>query len=183
VPLAAFAGEVVAVDPEQEMLDAIDAPPNLTKVCARAEDVDASWGAFRLTTIGNAFHWMDPGILDRLPTELVALCGSDDHEFHELPLVIAEELLGPRPAVRQPQVRWEEALSASSFPDVERLAVVQERSYDVDDLVGYAFSTSYASPARLGDRRDEYERELRRRAEPRTYVFETVAYLGRRGDQ
>src|ERR1044071_349544 len=52
VPLAPYVDEVVAVDREPEMLAAFDAPANVRKVEARAEDVDESWGRFRLATIG-----------------------------------------------------------------------------------------------------------------------------------
>src|SRR5689334_3417487 len=100
VPLAAHAGEVVAVDPEQEMLAQIDAP-NVRTVEARAEEVDETWGRFDLVTIGNAFHWMDPAILERLPTEQVALCGFDGERHQEAARDLAQEMFGTRPAFRQ----------------------------------------------------------------------------------
>jgi SAM-dependent methyltransferase len=183
VPLAAYAGRVIAVDPEPEMLDAIEGPANLETVCARAEEVDSSWGSFRLTTIGNAFHWMEVSILDRLPTDCVALCSCDDQELHRSALELAEELLGPRPPHAQPFVPWEEVLGASPFSRVERFEVEQELTYSVDDLVGHAFSTSYASPERLGDLRDAFEQALRSRLKPGTFRVTGVACLGRRGDQ
>ena len=165
VPLARYVEEVVAVDPEQEMLDELAAPPNLRKVCARAEDVDASWGAFRLVTIGNAFHWMDAAILERLPTDQVALLGIDFADLQRPSLELAVEMLGPRLAMVHPDVRYEEALAASPYSEIERLEVEFERPLTVDDEVGLAFSTSYASIERLGERRDEYERELRARVQ------------------
>src|SRR5579862_6323796 len=53
VPIAGYAAEVVAVDPEPEMLDQIVAP-NVRTVLGRAEDVDDSWGRFDLVTAGRA---------------------------------------------------------------------------------------------------------------------------------
>lgn len=182
VPLAAYAGEVVAVDPEQEMLDELAAPPNVRTVCARAEDVDASWGRFDLVTIANAFHWLEPWILERRPTGQVALLNNGSAP-QVVARQLAEELLGPSPAKKQPTVRYEESLLAAGFA-VEDLSMDDEREWSVDELVGLAFSTSWASPARLGERKEEYERELRRRLEPGVLPNHYEAFLGRRrGDQ
>src|SRR3954468_470260 len=61
IPLAAYVEEVVAVDVEPEMLAEVRkaAPANVRTVEARAEDVDESWGLFRLATVGAALHWFD----------------------------------------------------------------------------------------------------------------------------
>jgi SAM-dependent methyltransferase len=182
VPLAAYAAEVVAVDPEPEMLAELVELPNLRAVEARAEEVDETWGHFDLVTIGNAFHWMDPAILDRLPTDQVALCGVDSDRYQAVAREVAQELFGPRPAFRQ-QARYEQTLAASVFSQVEELHAEVERTWSVDELVGVAFSTSFASPGRLGDRKDEFERELRARLEPFTEQLASYALLGRRGDQ
>ncbi len=181
VPLAAYAGEVVAVDLEQEMLDELDAPPNVRKVLALAEDVDASWGRFDLVTIANAFHWMAPWVLGRLPTSQVALLNNGD-AYQVVAQRLAEEMLGPSPAKRQPTVRYGDSLVAAGF-EVEDLSIDVERMWSVDELVGLAFSTSWASPARLGARKDAYERELRLRLEPALLSSHHEAVLGRRGDE
>jgi hypothetical protein len=172
---------VVAVDVEQEMLDEIDAPPNLRTVQARAEDVDTSWGTFQLVTIGNAFHWMDTALLERLPTNQVALLGIDS-DAQTVARELAEEMLGPRPAMKQPDVRYEIELAAAGF-EVEALSVEVDRAWTVDEQVGLAFSTSYASPERLGKLKDEFERKLRERLAPREERGVAYAYLGRRSDQ
>ncbi len=85
IPLAAYAGEVVAVDVEPEMIAELSraAPPNVTPVEARAEEVDEGWGSFRLVTAGRSIHWFDaPRVLDNLArvTSTVALCGDDIRE-------------------------------------------------------------------------------------------------------
>ena len=66
-------------------------------------------------------------------------------------------------------------------PDYWRdLSVEIVRTWTRDDLAGWAFSTSFASPERLGARRDEFERELRARLAPRYEERVTVvALLGR----
>ena len=187
VPLSRYVEEVVAVDVEPEML--AELPPGIRAVQGRAEDVDESWGAFRLVTIGRAFHWMDGSVLmDRLAqiTRQLALLG-DTHEDSEAltaVTVIARELLGERPAMKQPTVRYAQALAESPFNDVVEIRVEVERTWTVEELIGFAYSTSFGSLERVGDRREEFEAVLRERLKPlyreRTPVD---ALLGRRGDE
>lgn len=187
IPLAARAGEVVAADAEPEMLAMLRlvAPANVTAVEARGEDVDESWGAFDLVTIGRALHWLGGGpFLERLVplTRQVALLGDRiaDSEAHSIVLDVAQEVAGERPKAPAWGVRYEEALAGSAFSDVLDLSVEIVRTWTRDDLAGWAFSTSFASPERLGARRDEFERELRARLAPRYEERVTVvALLGR----
>ena len=98
--------------------------------------------------------------------------------------VVARELLGPRPAFEQPTVRYRDALRGSPFSDVVELHVFDERTWTPDALIGLAYSTSFASLARLGDRREEFERRLRARLKPRyTERVQVDALLGRRRDE
>lgn len=169
VPLARYVEEVVAVDPEPEML--AELPPSIRAVQGRAEEVDESWGTFRLATIGRAFHWMDgPVVLERLArvTRQVALVADapEHSEAQSALLEIARELLGERPAMKQPTVRYAEALAVSPFDDVVELTVEVERTWTIDELIGFAYSTSFASLARVGERRAEFEAALRARLKP-----------------
>jgi SAM-dependent methyltransferase len=189
VPLAAQAGEVVAVDPESEMLAEIADLPNLRKVEARAEDVDESWGRFALATIGRAFHWMDgPVVLERLAriTPQLALVGDtlEESEAETSLLAVARDMFGERPAMKQPTVKYLPALEASVFSQVEVITVVTERTWTIEQLIGFAYSTSFASPVRVGDRREEFERRVRERLKPHYRERVTVdAVLGRRRDE
>ena len=95
IPLAAHAGEVVAVDVEPEMISELSrsAPPNVTPVEARAEDVDEGWGSFRLATAGRAIHWFDASlVLDNLArvTSTVALCADDSRESEAQTLTLTD---------------------------------------------------------------------------------------------
>jgi SAM-dependent methyltransferase len=187
IGLAGRVDEVVAVDVEPEMLAEVRkaAPANVRTVEARAEDVDETWGMFRLVTIGAALHWFDSAlVLDRLAaiTPAVALLGERvQSEAMRTLLAVSEELLGKRPAMLSPTIKYEEALARSAFSDVEQLSVDVERTWTPDELIGLAYSTSFASPVRVGDRREEFERELRARLAP--HYRERVridAILGRR---
>jgi SAM-dependent methyltransferase len=172
IPLAAFVEEVVAVDVEPEMLAEVRraAPANVLTVEARAEDVDESWGVFRLATVGAALHWFDSAlVLENLArlTPAVALIGEPmQGEAMATLLAVSEELFGKRPEKRSGEVRYEQVLAESAFSEVEKLSVEVERTWTPDELIGLAYSTSFASPARVGDRRNEFEHELRVRLEP-----------------
>ena len=191
VPLAPYVAEVVAVDPEPEMLAQIH--DGITKVEGRAEDIDKTLGTFRLVTIGRAFHWMDGDrVMKRLArlTRQVALVGDtlEDSEAETTLLEVSREFFGERPPMKQPTVRYAEALAASPFSNVETITVEVVRTWTIDQLIGFAYSTSFASLARVGDRRAEFERVLRERGKPSYRERVTVdavlgKALGRRGDE
>ncbi len=185
--LAAHAGEVVAVDPEPEMLAALAeaAPANVRTVEARAEDVDESWGRFDLVTAGRSFHWFDEPVvlrrLDRITDALALLADSASAGAAQREvLAIARGLLGESPAERRVS-RFREILARSPFNDVTELSVDVERDWTPDDLIGFAYSTSVASPERLGRLQDPFEQAVRERLPAVSRDRVSVdAYLGRR---
>ncbi len=188
VPLAAQVGEVVAIDREPEMLAELRAmaPANVTVREVDAGVIDASLGSFELVTIGRALHWLGgDSYLERLEplTGQVALLGDriSDSEAFSTVLALAEEITGARPQAPGHLVSYESALRQSAFSEVTNLSVEDERTWTRDSLVGWAFSTSFASRERLGARSDEFERELRSRLRP-VYVERVPvdALLGRR---
>ena len=187
IPLASSVREVLAVDSEPEMLDELrrSAPDNVLAVEAHAEDVDESWGTFSLVTIGRALHWFDgEHVLSTLVgiTPAVALLGEslDQSEALSTVLEVSRDLLGERPPMRAPGVRYEVVLAESAFCDVVELSALTERTWTVDELIGFAYSTSFASPIRVGDRRDEFEAALRARLRPRyREQLRVSALLGR----
>jgi hypothetical protein len=167
VPLARYAGEVVAVDAEPAMIAELAkaAPANVRGVVARAEDVGEDWGAFRLAVAGRSFHWFDESVvLENLSgiTPVLALC-ADDHrnsEAESLAFAIASRFLDASPP-RAPARRYLDILSQSPFSSVETISVEVERTWTADDLIGFVYSTSTGSPERLGSRRSAFEEQLR----------------------
>jgi SAM-dependent methyltransferase len=188
LPLAARVGEVVAVDVEAEMLAQVEAP-NVRTVLGRAEDVDASWGRFDLVTAGRSFHWFDhAAMFERLPlvSDRLALLGERTGvtDAQTAVLEVALDVLGeerPHPA----RDRYADVLAASPYPDVELIEVDAERTWTAESLIGLAYSTSVASPDRLGDRSEEFERRVRSRFGDGAYRerVRVSALLGRRRDQ
>jgi SAM-dependent methyltransferase len=186
--LARHIGEVVAVDVEPEMLAQIE-EPNVRTVLGPAEDVDASWGPFDLVTAGRSFHWFDAAVMfERLPlvTDQLALLGDSitQSAAQSRVLAIATELLGDDPP--KPRRRfYRELLEASPFSNVEEIDVIAERTWTADSLIGLAYSTSVASPERLGAQQEAFERRVRETFGDAGYRdrVSVSAVLGRRGDQ
>ena len=59
VALAAVAGQVIAIDPSQSMLDQAPAYPNVCYRLGCAEELNAEAGKFDLVSAGSALHWFD----------------------------------------------------------------------------------------------------------------------------
>jgi SAM-dependent methyltransferase len=186
--IAGHVGEVVAVDVEAGMLAQI-VEPNIRTVIGPAEDVDASWGRFDLVTAGRSFHWFDAAVMfERLPlvTDQLALLGDSitQSDAQSLVLAIATKLLGEEPP--EPRRRfYRELLLESPFSNVEEIDVIAERTWTADSLIGLAYSTSVASPERLGSKQAAFERQVRETFGDAEYHdrVSVSAVLGRRGDQ
>ena len=140
------------------------APSNVTAVTAKAEDVDESWGHFRLATAGRAFHWFDTAlVLARLATvtPALALVGDDirDSEAQSLTLAIAVEVIDEAP-IEQPKSQRRHLAPIHGDPWVE--PVLRGRSHlgrgrtDLD--------------ARRADRHDLLDSPSLTRAAPRENV-------------
>lgn len=196
LPLAQLFAEVVGLDPDPGMLAegarrAADAGvQNITWVRARAEDLPAGLGPFRVATFAQSFHWMDRDRVATLVLEMLEPGGalvhisdlkgggtrdrSDDELPHSLPPYEAireliRRYLGPVPRAGQGLLRYgspdgeANILRQAGFQDPQRVLIpaggVQVR--DVDDIVAWVYSFSGSAPHLFGDRRGEFEVDLR----------------------
>ncbi|MFD1515315.1 class I SAM-dependent methyltransferase [Halomarina rubra] len=186
LPLAAHAGTVVAMDPNEEMLRfgrqraAAWDVENVEWVVGSDAEVRAEMGPFRLTTMGRSFHWMDQErTLDRLrratePGGGVALV--TDHEWltkgradwQAAVYDVVASFLDDLPQRVDPEAvtyddPWSEKLATFGFTDVAEVSFAVEREWSVDGVVGYVLSLSFASPARFGDDVGAFKAALRDR--------------------
>ena len=172
IPIASHALEVVAVEPDDGMVHALQtaAPANVKVIQTRVEDMP-DVGRFALTTAGRSMHWFaSDDLFARLEaiTPRVALLGelTNPSEAQMAVLEIAREFR-TSDSGRTPDERLSaEILSASPFSDVEQISVEVERTWTVDQLIGFTYSTSFASLIRMGDRRDAFEAAARERLKP-----------------
>lgn len=185
VPLAGHAGEVVGMDPNEQMLREARARAeaagreNVEWVVGSDADLDESLGPVRLTTMGRSFHWMDQeATLERLhritePGGGIAILTDDEWLTHgrndwqaDVYDVVAD-YVDDLPARTHPDdldyEPWDELVVSFGFADVETPVFEFEREWDVDGVVGYVFSLSFCSPRTFGDDRDAFEADLRAR--------------------
>jgi len=185
ISLAHLFEEVVAVDPEPEMLAEAEriarerGAANIRFRCARTEDLDKSIGRFRLVTAGNSFHWMDrERVLEFLYPLIddgggIAVVGQGAGIPPPPPVPwrvainrVIERFLGTERwiqyGIRKPGVELDDAvLARSRFAGLEEYTEKFEPEWTADSIIGNLYSTSFCSRALLGDRVDDFERDLR----------------------
>lgn len=185
IPLAAQFAEVVGMDVSAEMIAEAGREAgragvtNARWLVGRAEEVPADLGPFRLVTIASAFHWMDrAAVLRRLdgliaPGGGLALFGIGGSHWNapeawaKATVATLQRWLGPerRAGERLAQIderHHEDWLGESAFGRVEIGYYRYDHTWTLDEVVGQLYSTSYASPAVLGDRLPGFEADLRR---------------------
>ena len=198
VPLAPFFTRVIAVDPETEMLaeaariTARKGISNITFLHSRAEDLPSVDGEYRLITIGSAFHWMDRkqvlnfaysalemggvfALIEDSHGDRQSLCNTRDSIPRERIRELIRKYLGPhrragRGTYFAPQERYEDLLDNSNFGGHSKIVLPGVQvTRDINDIIGFYFSTSFASRSLFGDSVDSFENELRatlKRASP-----------------
>ncbi|MFG1971982.1 class I SAM-dependent methyltransferase [Nonomuraea fuscirosea] len=180
IPLARRVREVLAVDPDAEML------AEGRRLAARAENIRWLRGdsttldrlpPFDHVVMGRSFHWMDRRAvlaeLDRLlpPGGVVALVGptrAGEEQPWEPAMRRVRDAFGVNTftASNSYQATGEhhdDVLARSTFSDLDRACYEVRIGYDLEGVIGLQLSYSYTAPARLGDRLDAF-REAARRA-------------------
>jgi ubiquinone/menaquinone biosynthesis C-methylase UbiE len=182
IPLAGTVAEVVAVDPDADMiaegrrLAASRGRSNIQWLQCRAEDISREAGPFKVTTIGQAFHWMDR---DEVLGKLAMLTADGgglalvnpgkrrpQESWEPVASEVVAEFLGlrarhpksnPQEPEHEPALRRSECFSqftAREFPSTI--------TRDVNAIIGCIYSTSSSVRSLFGDDADRFEAELSR---------------------
>ena len=175
---APFVGEVIALDPEPEMLEIARRNAgqlNIRFVQGASSDLEPQLGRFQAVTIGRAFHWMDrTATLNMLDTMIessgAVVLFSDSHpevpenswhrsfrkmiENYSAGDVVREELRSPD------WLGHEAILLASPFPELERISIIERRFTAVKRFTDRALSFSSTSRQRLGNKADNLAGEI-----------------------
>jgi SAM-dependent methyltransferase len=161
---------------------------NVRWLQARAEELSPALGAFRVATFGQSFHWMDRPRVAAIVRGLLEPGGAfvQVADFKEPPPIPSDGLPFPLPPfeaiddlVRQylgPTRRAGQGVLLHGTPGDE-VAVLRGAGFgepmrirvsaggalvrSVDDVVASVFSRSISAPHLFGDRRDEFETNLR----------------------
>jgi len=185
IPSATRVKEVVAVDPEQEMLDEgrriayEKGIENITWVLSKAEEVPSTLGTFDVTTMGASFHWMDQDKALSIVHQLTNSGGGivivpNTSSIHRnkgndaWKDVVAEkikEYLGEKRRAgnsyyQEPKDRFEDVLVRSGFSRLQTFTDTYTQHWDIGSIVGFLGSTSFAARRLFGDRIQEFENEL-----------------------
>lgn len=188
VAFAPHVGEVVAMDPEPQMLalarQASEGLKNVQVVEGRSDDLGGDLGRrlgrFKAVVIGRAFHWMDreetlrtlDGMIE--PDGAVMLFGEEHprlpenarmREYQQLVSAYSADD-GTHMILRgEGYTPHTSVLLASAFSHLERIAIYVRLPVTLKTLTDRALSFSSTSRARLGPKADELLDELRKKME------------------
>jgi SAM-dependent methyltransferase len=199
--------EVVAMDPEPEMLRIAEAEfggaGRISFIRGSSFDLSPALGRFRLVTMGRSFQWMDRvETLRRLdemiePGGAVVLFNSGHRDAPGMDWIAPYRALVHGYAandgthVKRQADAWlghEAILLDSAFSVLDEVAVVERRQVSVEQLVRRALSRSSTTPERLGPAASRFAAEIEALLRPMATdemlaeVIATYALIARRSE-
>lgn len=186
IPLSKIVKEVVAIDPVAEMLKEgkftakSKGISNIIWIKSRAEGVSSKLGHFDITTMGASFHWMEQDNVLAKVYELTKNHGgvvlvSNTSSIHrnrgndawkDVVLKTIEKYLGKKRRAgkgyfMETKDKYEDILERSKFKVLKTFNDKYTQKWDIDSIIGFLYSTSYASRRFFGGHIEEFENELR----------------------
>jgi ubiquinone/menaquinone biosynthesis C-methylase UbiE len=182
IPLSYTVTEVVAVDPDAEMiaegrcLAASRGLQNIRWLQSKAEDISPEAGPFRVTTIGQAFHWMDRDEVLRKLAILITDGGGlalvnpgkrrPQESWQPVANQVVAEFLGPptrHPKSNPQEPGHEPALRRSEyFSQFTAHEFPSTVTRDMNSIIGCIYSTSNSARPLFGNSAKAFEAELSR---------------------
>ena len=180
IPLSYAVGEVVAVDPDADMiaqgrrLAASRGRQNVHWLWSRAESISLGAKPFQVTTIGQAFHWMDRDeVLQKLAILIadgggLALVNPGKRRPQESWEPVADQIvakfLGPR--TRHPKSNPQEPEHEPALVRSECFSTFTSHEFpctitrDINSIIGCVYSISSSARPLFGDNAKAFETEL-----------------------
>lgn len=178
--------EMVCLDPDPGMLKeakkALKKPKSkiswLNYGSADLDQLKNELGLFKLATICRAFHWMNQkqvlndleGMIDQDGGIAIFGDGSIWTGKEEWQLAVkrvvqkylGEERRAGKKKFKKPSETWEEIISRSSFDYIRQQKVKIKRNWDVESIIGWLFSSSFASPEHFGKHVGSFKKDIER---------------------
>lgn len=198
IPMSSRFEEVVAVDADPEMVEVCQEQANLDGrhniICShkRSDEIDETFGKFRLVTIARAFHWMNrPAVLQDSYNLLtddggIAIVSTDEDprrgttDWENVAVGVVKKWLGssyPEESYGHPSVPHETIVANSMFSSHATHQLAFEQVWTISSYIGYLYSTSFCLRDSLGERARDFEEDLKQKLlsiEPSGQFSQTV---------
>jgi SAM-dependent methyltransferase len=173
----------VGIDPDPSML--VQARHAVAKAglaervlleLGQAPDLPRRHAPYRLVTFSRVFHWLDRAATARAVLEVLEPGGSvavfgdgsfwtGEEDWQEIVRDVIQRWLGPgrRAGANRyvpPVEPFEDALRNAGFVAVREFSVVEQRAWTVKTILGYLYSTSFASPDLFGGDLGRFDADL-----------------------
>jgi SAM-dependent methyltransferase len=178
--------EMVCLDSDPEMLkqakreiERLNLKQKIILVNCSAEDlikIKNELGTFKIATICRAFHWMNQNKvlidLDSLIRGGGGIAIIDDRSVwtgeedwqHAVKKVVqkylGEERRAGKGTFKEPTEPWEKIISRSAFGIVVLKEVPVIRTWNVESIIGWLFSSSFARPEYFGDQIENFKKDI-----------------------
>ncbi|MCQ1535728.1 class I SAM-dependent methyltransferase [Methanosarcina sp. KYL-1] len=178
--------EMVCLDSDLEMLkqakrelERMNLKQKIVLVNCYAEDLikrKNEFEIFKLVTICRAFHWMDQ---NKVLTDLDSLISEDggiaiisdgsfwtgEEEWQNAVKKVVQKYLGKerragKGTFKESPEPWENIISRSAFSVVESKEVEIVRTWTVESIIGWLFSSSFASPKYFGNKIEKFKKDI-----------------------
>ncbi len=176
IAFAPLVGEVIGIDPEPAMLEAARtiataAGVEIQLIEGSSFHLGPQLGRFRAVAIGRAFHWMDRADtlrkLDALIEEDGAVLLFNDvrpdvpqNAWYKRYSDVVDRFTNRSVGFASERLRHETILLESSFSQLTRIGVIEQRLVPVVRLIDRALSMSTSSPEQLGALSGQLAQEL-----------------------
>ena len=189
LPLSKYFQKTVGVDPSPDMLAEAkhkaqkEHASNISWIEGKVEDIDESLAPIRLTTAGVSFHWMNqPAVFEKvygmtergggmvIINDMSPVRGKEkkeDWKMKRKELIIKylgeerragdnlhKDFIPEKPL-------FDELIGESLFKTFELKEYPYTTERNIDEIVGFLYSTSYANKRLFGGKAEEFEKELR----------------------
>jgi SAM-dependent methyltransferase len=182
--LRPYVAEVVAVDASREMIEEGQRQASIGRISGidwramPAESISTELGQFKLVTIASAFHWMDrDAVLARcydvatsggglVISSGIASWWESQVPWHKAVIGVVKDWLGPERRTSQgicptgEHEPFEQAFARSQFDLFDHAEASYTHVWDIESIIGFLYSTSFANRALLGHNLAAFEEEL-----------------------